>query len=63
MRKRVYKIFLNALDGQEKWLNEMANQGWELVRTRRYIYMNSRLVHQAHIVIELSLLRKNPIRS
>ena len=38
VRKKVYKVFLNELDGQEKWLNEMADQGWELVRTTRFMY-------------------------
>ena len=30
MTKRVYKWFIDFMDGQQKWLNSMAAQGWRL---------------------------------
>lgn len=38
MNKKVYKIFLNPFEPQENWLNKMAEEGWELVKTGRWCY-------------------------
>lgn len=32
MKKTVFRYFFDFMDGQEKWLNEMAEQGWRLTR-------------------------------
>ena len=38
MTKKVFKYFFNAVDGQERWLNEMAAKGFQLVKTTRAMY-------------------------
>lgn len=38
MSKKVYKIFLNPFEPQENWLNQMAEEGWELVKIGRWSY-------------------------
>ncbi len=38
MAKTVVKFFLDAIEGQENWLNKMAEQGFRLVKTTRLTY-------------------------
>lgn len=38
MSKIVIRYFLDALDGQEKWLNRMAKRGYRLVKTGKLTY-------------------------
>lgn len=38
MTKRVYRYFFDFLDGQMEWLNQMAAQGWQLVKCRQLSY-------------------------
>lgn len=38
MTKKVYRYFFDFTDGQEKWLNEMAEQGWRLIRCGQLSY-------------------------
>lgn len=38
MSKRVYRYFLNFVHGQEQWLNEMAAQGYRLVKCGKLQY-------------------------
>lgn len=38
MTKRVYRYFFDFLDGQTEWLNQMAAQGWRLVKCRQLSY-------------------------
>jgi hypothetical protein len=37
-RKRVFRYFFDFMDGQEKWLNEMAAKGWRLVKCGQLTY-------------------------
>lgn len=38
MRKAVFKYFFDAIDGQQKWLNEMADQGYRLTRVSNFTF-------------------------
>jgi len=38
MGKRVFRYFMGFLDAQEKWINEMAADGWRLVKTSTLFY-------------------------
>ena len=38
MTKRVYRYFFDFLDGQTEWLNQMAAQGWRLVKCKQLFY-------------------------
>lgn len=38
MRKKVYRYFFDAVEGQERWLNQMAARGFRLVGTTRVCY-------------------------
>ncbi|GGF61310.1 hypothetical protein GCM10010912_03160 [Paenibacillus albidus] len=38
MKKRVFKIFINALESQENWLNSMGSEGWRLVQVKQSFY-------------------------
>lgn len=38
MSKKVYRYFFDFLDGQAEWLNEMASQGWRLVKCGQLSY-------------------------
>lgn len=38
MRKVVFKYFFDAIDGQQKWLNEMADQGYRLRRVNNFSF-------------------------
>ncbi|MBD7912455.1 DUF2812 domain-containing protein [Clostridium cibarium] len=38
MYKKAYKYFINFLDGQENWLNEMASKGYRLIKTGQLCY-------------------------
>lgn len=38
MRKKYYRFFGGLLDRQVKWLNEMADQGFRLVKTGKLLY-------------------------
>lgn len=38
MKKRVFKIFINALENQENWLNSMSSEGWRLVQVKQCVY-------------------------
>lgn len=38
MTKKVFKYFFDAIDGQEKWLNKMATDGFRLVSTTKLMY-------------------------
>jgi hypothetical protein len=38
MKKTVFRYFFNAIEGQEKWLNKMAAQGFRLVKTTNLTY-------------------------
>lgn len=38
MKKRVFKVFLNVLNGQENWLNDMATRGYRLTKTSLFYY-------------------------
>ncbi|MEK3717423.1 DUF2812 domain-containing protein [Paenibacillus sp. FSL R7-0333] len=38
MKKSVFKVFINALESQEKWLNSMVADGWRLVQVRGCFY-------------------------
>ncbi|MBT2292711.1 DUF2812 domain-containing protein [Paenibacillus albidus] len=38
MKKRVFKIFINALESQENWLNSMGSEGWRLVQVKQSVY-------------------------
>lgn len=39
MGKKIFKIFADAIDGQERWLNEMSVKGFRLVNVSRWHYM------------------------
>ena len=38
MTKKICKYFFNSIDGQERWLNEMAAKGFKLIKTTRAMY-------------------------
>ncbi len=38
MKKRVFKVFFNTLNGQENWLNHMATRGYRLTKTSLFYY-------------------------
>jgi len=38
MRKTVFRYFFDFLDGQEKWLNQMAAQGYRLIKCGKAWY-------------------------
>ena len=38
MRKVIFKYFFDAIDGQQKWLNEMADQGYRLTGVTNYSF-------------------------
>ena len=38
MTKRVFRYFFDFLEGQERWLNEMASKGWRLVKCGQLYY-------------------------
>lgn len=38
MSKKVFKVFIDAIDGQEKWINKMAAKGFRLCNTTRFFY-------------------------
>ncbi|MEG0753846.1 MAG: DUF2812 domain-containing protein, partial [Angelakisella sp.] len=38
MMKKCYRFFGGFLDAQESWLNQMAHQGYRLVRTGKVVY-------------------------
>jgi len=38
MMKKCYRFFGGFLDAQETWLNQMAHQGYRLIRTRKVVY-------------------------
>ncbi len=39
MRKKVVRFFVNPIDGQEKWLNQMADRGLRLVDATKWYYV------------------------
>lgn len=39
MTRRVFRYFFDYIDGQEKWLNEMSEQGWRLVKCGQLSYV------------------------
>lgn len=38
MNKKVFKIFINALESQENWLNSMVSDGWRLIGVKKSLY-------------------------
>lgn len=38
MMKKIFRIFLNPMGSQEKWLNQMAEKGYRLVNVGRFFY-------------------------
>lgn len=38
MTRRIYKVFFNALSGQEAWLNAQCSSGWRLVGAKGWKY-------------------------
>ena len=38
MSKKKYRYFFSFLEGQERWLNKMAGEGYRLVRTAKLMY-------------------------
>ena len=42
MMKKTFKIFLNPVESQENWLNQMAKKGLQLVDVGRFLYFQKR---------------------
>ena len=61
MRKTVKKFFgLWDLDKEEKWLNEMASQGWYLVSVKRWHYEFEQAAPGMYN-IRLEFMKKGPV--
>ncbi|MNI07699.1 hypothetical protein D3C87_982080 [compost metagenome] len=64
MKKRVFKIFINALESQEKWLNSMVSDGWRLVQVKGSFYtfetcQPEEFVYKIQFVADQSLQQLN----
>lgn len=59
MGKKVFKIFMDAIDAQERWLNRMSAQGWRLIKVQSFSYTfencePSRFIYKIQFVVEKS---------
>ncbi|MDT3427278.1 hypothetical protein J2Z22_002829 [Paenibacillus forsythiae] len=55
MKKTVFKVFFSALEGQERWLNQMASEGWRLLNVNQFFYtfersMDKKFVYRVEFV-------------
>lgn len=61
MRKVVFKYFFDVIDGQQKWLNEMADQGYRLTRVSNFsFHFEACEPHQYQYHVELVTEKSYP---
>jgi hypothetical protein len=61
MRKVVFKYFFDAIDGQQKWLNEMADQGYRLTKVSNFsFHFEACEPHQYQYHVELVTEKSYP---